>query len=261
MSTETGTRDAPLLECDRITVRFGGVTAVDEVSLDVRPGEVVGLVGPNGSGKSTLLNVVSGLVDASGAVRVDGADVPLRKPGRMTRHGVFRTYQTPQVDPGLTCLENVMVASRDRGRRTTASAWLRRRSMWDRDRTRWTEGAEALRRVGLLDRAHQPAAGLAYGERRHLEIARALVARPRLLLMDEPAAGLSSVETERLVELLEQVAELGGSLLLVEHKIAFLERLCGRIVVLQTGRRIAAGTPAEVWSHPEVISAYLGEAK
>lgn len=253
--------NAPLLECERLTVRFGGVTAVDEVSLEVGLGEVVGVVGPNGSGKSTLLNAMSGLVDASGEVRVAGSPVPLRKPGAIIRHGVFRTYQTPQVDPGLTCLENVMVASRDRGRRSTASAWLRRPSMWARDRVRWAEGADALRRVGLLDRADQPAAGLAYGERRHLEIARALAAKPRLLLMDEPAAGLSSVETVRLVELLEEVAALGSSLLLIEHKITFLERLCERIVVLQTGRRIAAGTPAQVWSHPEVISAYLGEAK
>lgn len=250
----------PLLECRDVTVRFGGVTAVDGVCLDVSVREVVGLVGPNGSGKSTLLNAISGLVNARGEVYVNRQPMPLRRPGEAIRRGVFRTFQTPQIDPNLTCLENVLVASTDQGRRGASAAWLRRRAMWARDRARWDEADTALRRVGLAARANVPAAGLAYGERRHLEIARALMARPSLLLMDEPAAGLSSTETHRLADLLEQVGENTG-LLLVEHKIAFLERLCRRIVVLQTGRRIAAGSPAEVWADPAVAAAYLGEAR
>jgi len=255
------TAAVPLLECKRVSVRFGGVVAVDEVSLEVHPGEVVGLVGPNGSGKTTLLNAVSGLVRARGEVFVDGHRIPLGRPGAIVRRGVFRTYQTPQVDRELTCLENVLVASPDRAHRDAASAFIMRRRMWRHDRARWQDAAAALNRVGLMAKANVPAAGLSYGEQRHLEIARALHAKPELLLMDEPAAGLNSTESHRLVRLLRELSGDGLSLLVIEHKISFLEELCHRIIVLELGRQIAAGTPAEVWANPAVMAAYLGEAK
>jgi ABC-type branched-subunit amino acid transport system ATPase component len=251
---------APLLECRDLSVRFGGVVAVNDVSLEVRPGEVVGLVGPNGSGKTTLLNAVSGLVRARGDVRVSGERVALGRPGAIINHGVFRTYQTPQVDPVLTCLENVLVASPDKAHRGATSAWLLRRQMWKHDRRRWTDAGDALRRVGLLPKANVEAGALSYGDQRHLEIARALHAKPDLLLMDEPAAGLTSAETNILVALLKELSNEGLSLLIIEHKISFLEELCDRIIVLELGRQIAAGTPAEVWANPAVMAAYLGEA-
>ena len=251
---------SPLLSCRKLLVAFGGVIAVNEVSIDVSEGEVVGLVGPNGSGKSTFLNAVSGLVSANGEVEVSGRPVSLGRPGAIVRHGVYRTYQTPQVDGALSCIENVLVASRDQSFRGPAAAWLRRPAMWKHDRSRWTEASAALERVGLLGRADDSAAGLSYGERRLLEIARALMARPRLLLMDEPAAGLSSAETRRLAELLRSMAAADLTLLVVEHKIGFLEELCDRIVVLELGRTIASGTPQEVWADPAVIAAYLGDA-
>jgi branched-chain amino acid transport system ATP-binding protein len=251
----------PLLECKQISVRFGGVVAVDGVSMEVRPGEVLGLVGPNGSGKTTLLNAVSGLVRAKGEVMVAGRRIPLGRPGAIVRHGVFRTYQTPQVDSELTCLENVLVASPDRAWRGAGSAFVMRRRMWAHDRARWQQGAAALNRVGLLAKANLPAAGLSYGEQRHLEIARALHAEPDLLLMDEPAAGLNASESHRLVELLRELSADGLSLLVIEHKISFLEELCDRIIVLELGRQIASGTPSEVWANPAVMAAYLGEAK
>jgi branched-chain amino acid transport system ATP-binding protein len=261
MSTVTAPAGDVLLECHDITVRFGALAAVDNVSLEIHRGEVLGLIGPNGSGKSTFLNALSGLVDAKGQVSVAGHHVRLGNPGAIVKRRVFRTYQTPQVDVGLTCLENVLIASPDPRMRGVIGCWLRRRKMWQLERTRWEEASEALDRVGLLDKANVLGGNLSYGERRHLEIARALDAKPELLLMDEPAAGLSSVETNRLARLLQSVADDGISLLLIEHKITFIESLCQRIIVLELGRQIASGTPAEVWKDPAVARAYLGEVR
>ena len=251
---------APLLECMDLTVRFGGLAAVDRVTLRVDENEVVGLIGPNGSGKSTFLNAVTGLVPASGQVKVKGEAVPLSRPGAITGHRVFRTYQTPQVARELTSLENVLVASPDVRHRGFFGAWIARPSMMKHDRKRWERAAEALDMVGLIDKANVEAGALSYGEQRHLELARALCAEPVLLLMDEPAAGLSTGETKGLAELLNQVARAGVSLLIIEHKIGFIESLCQRIVVLDVGRQIASGSPSEVWKDPAVISAYLGQA-
>ena len=189
-----------------------------------------------------------------------GNPVALGRPGAITRFGVFRTYQTPQVDPHVTCLENILVTSPDRSLRGLVGAWPLRPKMWARERERWRGATEVLELVGLVQRANQTAAGLSYGERRRLEIARALMAKPRLLLMDEPAAGLNTTETDRLAALLGQVTRDGVSLVVVEHKIAFIEQLCQRIVVLELGRQIASGPPTEVWREPAVMDAYLGEA-
>ncbi|HUZ10174.1 MAG TPA: ATP-binding cassette domain-containing protein [Acidimicrobiales bacterium] len=251
----------PLLECRGLTVRFGGVVAIGDLSLSIeRAGEVVGLVGPNGSGKSTFLNAISGLVPAQGQVEVEGRAVPLGRPGAIARHGVFRTYQTPQVDQNVTCLENILVTSPDTRLRGLIGAWPLRPAMWRQEKLRWQDACDALARVGLLDKANLGAGGLSYGERRRLEIARALMAGPRLLLMDEPAAGLNTAETDRLAVLLAGAIAEGVSLIVVEHKIAFIEQLCQRIVVLELGRQIASGPPKEVWLDPAVMDAYLGEA-
>ena len=253
---------APFLHCEDITVRFGGVTAVDGVSLDVATGgDVVGLIGPNGSGKSTFLNAVTGLVPvANGWVTVEGQRVRLGQPGAITRHRVFRTYQTPQVDPLVTCVDNILVSSPDPRLRGFFGAWIARPWMFRVDKERWRKAWHALERVGLGARANTPAGGLSYGERRRLEIARAIVAEPKLLLMDEPAAGLNSAETEQLAELLAGLTDDGLSLVVIEHKIAFIERLCKRVVVLELGHQIATGAPTDVWSDPAVMNAYLGEA-
>ena len=249
------------LACKGLTVRFGGVIAVDDVSLSVdASGEVVGLIGPNGSGKSTFLNALSGLVPARGRVEVEGKSVSFGRPGVMARNGIFRTYQTPQVDAELTCMENALVTSPDLALRGLLGAWPLRPAMWRREKGRWQAACDILQRVGLLDKANQLAGGLSYGERRRLEIARALMAKPRLLLMDEPAAGLNTTETDRLAALLGEVTAQGISMVVIEHKIAFIEQLCHRIVVLELGRQIAAGPPKEVWLDPAVMRAYLGEA-
>ncbi len=253
---------APYLHCHELTVRFGGVTAVDRVSLDVQSGgEVVGIIGPNGSGKSTFLNAVSGLVPvAHGAVTVEDKPVPLGRTGAIARHGVFRTYQTPQVDAAVTCLDNILISSPDQRLRGFLGAWPARPWMFRVDKQRWAKASRALERVGLLEKANNFAGSLAYGERRRLEVARAIMAEPRLVLMDEPAAGLNSAETDQLAELLAGLSTEGLSLVVIEHKIPFIERLCERVIVLELGQQIAAGKPEEVWNEPAVMNAYLGEA-
>ncbi|MGD9792338.1 MAG: ABC transporter ATP-binding protein [Acidimicrobiia bacterium] len=261
-SSTLGSATAPVVfSVDNLTVRFGALTAVDDVTLQVNENEVLGLIGPNGSGKSTFLNGVCGLVKATGHVRVRGEDVPLGRPGAIVRKGVVRTFQTPQVDPSLTCMENVLVGSPDRHARGPVASWLNRPNMWKHDKARWEEAAAALDEVGLLSRANVPAHGLSYGDRRLVEIARALIARPSLLLMDEPAAGLSSGETQRLADLLLRICGDGIGLLIIEHKLSFLDRLVQRLVVLEMGRVIAEGTPDKVWKDPAVVAAYLGEPK
>jgi ABC-type branched-subunit amino acid transport system ATPase component len=248
-----------VLEAIDITVRFGGVLAVNGVSITVGDDEIVGLVGPNGSGKSTFLNAVNGLVPATGTVRVDNRRVRLGRPGANSRLGVLRTYQTPQVHDGLTCLENVLIGLPERRLRTLPAAWFRRLALMRAERERWQEALAALRFVGLEAKADVPGGSLAYGERRRLELARAYGGRPRVLLLDEPAAGLNQAETTELVRLLlAWRAEGGPAVLLVEHKIDFLERLCHRMIVLELGEQIAEGEPAAVWADPRVMDAYLG---
>jgi ABC-type branched-subunit amino acid transport system ATPase component len=250
-----------VLEAADITVHFGGVIAVDGVSLTVDDDEIVGLIGPNGSGKSTFINALTGLVPATGTMRVNGRNVRLGRPGGASRLGVLRTFQTPQVHDRLTCLENVLVGLPDRDYRTLGVAWLRRHRMLATERTRWERALEALAFVGLDDRPQLAAAALSYGQRRRLELARVYAGRPSVLLLDEPAAGLNHRETEVLVELLTSWRNDGGpALLLVEHKIDFLESLCHRMIVLELGRQIAEGEPAAVWADPRVMDAYLGTA-
>jgi branched-chain amino acid transport system ATP-binding protein len=187
--------------------------------------------------------------------------VHLGRPGAIVRKGVVRTFQTPQVDPALTCMENVLVGSPDQHARGPFAAWVNRPNMWKHDKGRWEEAAAALDEVGLLDRANLTANGLSYGDRRLVEIARALMARPSLLLMDEPAAGLSAGETQRLADLLLRISRDGIGLLIIEHKLSFLDQLVHRLVVLEMGRVIAEGTPDTVWKDRAVVAAYLGDPK
>ncbi|MFE2432761.1 ABC transporter ATP-binding protein [Streptomyces sp. NPDC059373] len=249
-----------MLEAKDIKVRFGGVVAVDGLSLTVEDHEVVGLIGPNGSGKSTFINALTGLVAAGGQLRVNGSSVRLGWPGRLSRHGVLRTFQTPQVHDDLTCLENVLIGLQDWRVRTLLPAWFRRPAMMRHERGQWDLAYDALSFARLENEAGQLAGALSYGQRRRLELARTYAGKPRTLLLDEPAAGLNDVETTELVDLLTRWREQNGpALLVVEHKIDFLEELCHRMVVLELGRKIAEGNPAEVWANPRVVDAYLGQ--
>lgn len=250
----------PLVATD-ITVSFGGVVACGNVSIRLDPGEVVGLTGPNGSGKSTLLNAVCGLVPASGDLMVGDASVALGEPRAARRAGIVRAFQTPHVWDALTCLENVVLGIADERPTTLRDALLTRRAMRETEEARWALAAAALGRVGLGALADRSAQALTYGQRRMLEVARTIVSRPPFLLLDEPSAGLNQAETAFLARVLADVRESGTALLVVDHKIDFLDALADRLVVLQLGRVIAEGPPAEVWRDEAVIDAYLGRAQ
>jgi ABC-type branched-subunit amino acid transport system ATPase component len=247
-----------VLEAIDIKVRFGGVKAVDGVSLSLAQAEILGLVGPNGSGKSTLLNAMTGVVPASGQLVVDGKLVPLGRPMKSRSAGLLRTYQTPQIYAALTCIENMLLPATPRRHMGFTAAVLVRPAMLRAERERWPYAFAALERVGLADLVDAPAVGLAYGERRLLELARAIAGQPKVLLLDEPSAGLNEQETNRVASILTSVRDLGVTLLVVDHKIDFVTGLCDRIAVLAMGELIAQGQPNDVWRNQLVADAYLG---
>jgi ABC-type branched-subunit amino acid transport system ATPase component len=251
-----------VLETRKLTKRFGGVTAVDGLDVTVAAGEIRALIGPNGSGKSTVINLVTGVLrPTSGRVRVRDVDVTGRSPEALFRGGVARTFQTPRLVPTLSALDNVLVAVLPLARleivRALASPRAsRRREAGARERARILLGL-----TGLEARADVAAGHLAHGDKRRLDIARALAREPALLLLDEPVAGMADAEARQLMTLVEGLAARGTAVVLVEHNMRLVMAVATRVTVLDFGRVIAEGTPAEVRVHPAVREAYLGRAR
>jgi branched-chain amino acid transport system ATP-binding protein len=248
------------LGLDALTKTYGGVTAVDRVDLHHDSGGVVGLIGPNGAGKTTLFNLVSGVVaPTSGRLVLDGRDATGLRADRMSHAGVARTFQNLQVFTSLTVAENVLVA-RERFMRAGPWGALLGQGRMRRAVRRQTERVhELVHDVGLDGDGDKPAASLPYGRQRRVEIARALACEPRLLLLDEPLAGLSRAESEDLLSLVRTVAASGVTVLLVEHDVSAVMEVSDRVVVLHHGQLLASGTPAEVQADDDVRAAYLGE--
>lgn len=250
----------PLLTLRGLTKSFGGLTAVSELDIQVVPGEIHGLIGPNGSGKSTTLNLISGLYQPThGQVIFEGGDISRMKPNRRAALGLARTFQNIRLFKRMSVLDNVMVARYCRTKSGLVRVCLRLPGERAEERRSREEALTALKVVGIADRAQDRPGDLPYGRQRLVEIARALAISPKMLLLDEPAAGMNATEKSDLLRLIRRLnEELGCTVLLVEHDMNVVMGCCGNITVLNFGSRIAQGTAAEVRGDPAVIQAYLG---
>jgi branched-chain amino acid transport system ATP-binding protein len=250
----------PLLRAEALRKTFGGVVALDGVSLEVPAGGIFGLIGPNGAGKTTLFNVVSGIYRATaGTVYLEGRRLDGLAQDRIARLGVARTFQNLQIFGSMTVLDNVLTGCHRHGHSGALSSMLQLPLARSEERRLRERARAALDIVGLSDLAAEPAASLPPGRQRVVEIARALATEPKLLLLDEPAAGLTTRETEVLGQLIECIAADGLTTMLIEHDMSLVMNLCGRVAVLDQGKLLTVGAPTEVQSDPRVLAAYLGE--
>src|SRR6185436_5076705 len=260
--------EQPILEARHVTIRFGGLTAVSDFNLAIHPHKLVGLIGPNGAGKTTIFNMLTGVYKPTeGEIVISGTKTTEMKPYQITSLGVARTFQNIRLFKELSVLDNVKIGGHIHYRYSGTSAVLHTNRFRDAETEAEEQAMDLLKLFGLESRAHDYAKNLPYGDQRRLEIARALAARPKLLLLDEPAAGLNTGETMRLMdkihEIRDRAEELVGSanlaILLIEHNMELVMQICGRIIVLNFGKTIAEGTPEEVRADKAVIEAYLGE--
>ncbi len=249
----------PLLEVKNLTRSFGGLTALSNVDFHVNDGEIVSLIGPNGAGKTTFFNCVTGIyAPTSGSLTLNGENISGLRPSRVAWKGISRTFQNIRLFPGMTATENVMAGCHSRTNTGPIGAILKTRKCRDEEKRIEEKAHHLLRFIGLSSKANTMAGNLAYGDQRRLEIARALATEPKLLLLDEPAAGMNPQETEGLKSLILKIRDNGISVFLIEHHMKVVMTISDRVVVLDHGEKLAEGTPVEIQNNPDVVRAYLG---
>lgn len=247
------------LVLDKVSKHFGGLAAVTDVSMSVPQGSITGLIGPNGAGKTTVVNLITGVMAlSSGTITLDGVDIGTELPHHVARRGISRTFQNIRLLPEATALENIMIGFHRHETASLAQQVLGLPRSWSETRALRDKARAILVRFGMADFAELPAGGLAYGHQRRLEMMRAVASGPRVLILDEPVAGMNDVEAFQMGEIFKRLVEDGMALLLIEHNVRFVSDLCRVVYVLDSGRMIASGAPHEVMQDAAVRTAYLG---